>query len=122
MSIITTLENEGHKALTAIEHAGAWLVGAVAQAEVSLSSLEASSPLIAQAIAAGEDSATAHGVPIVAVEDGFNAVMTAAKELASGLTAPPPAPANAAVNPVPQASDPATADPNNPPAPPADGA
>jgi len=108
MSIITTLEAEGHKALTAIEHAGAWLVGAVAQAEVSLLSLEKSSPLIAEAIAAGEASATAHGVPIVAVENVAEAVISAAKELASGLIAPPPA-ANAAVNPAPAATDPAPA-------------
>jgi hypothetical protein len=106
MSIITTLEAEGHKALTAIEHAGAWLVGAVAQAEVSLLSLEKSSPLIAEAIAAGEASATAHGVPIVAVEDGFNAVMAAAKELAAGLTQPPAPAAPAAANPAPAAGEP----------------
>lgn len=91
MSIITTLETEGQKAWTAIEAAGAWLVGVVAQTEHTLTSLEASSPLVAEAVAAGEAAATAHGVPVVAVENIGEAVITAAKELAAGLTVPPPA-------------------------------
>lgn len=114
MSIITTLETEGHKALTAIEHAGAWLVGAVAQAEQSLTTLEASSPLVAEAVAAGEAAATAHGVPLVAVENIGEAVINAAKELAAGLTAqPPPPPAAAEPAPVPAepAPVPAAAEP-----------
>jgi hypothetical protein len=105
-SIITTLENEGHAALTAIQHGAAWLVGKVASAETALASLTASDPIIAEAVAWGEAAATAHGIPIVAVENIFTAIMAAAQELVAGLTAPPPAPV--AANPAtPLPADPA---------------
>lgn len=91
MSVITTLENAGHAALSAVEHAAAWLVGTVATAETSLATLKADSPLVAAAIAAGEASATAHGVPIAAIENVGEEVLAAAKELAAGLASSPPA-------------------------------
>jgi hypothetical protein len=89
MSVINTLENVGHAAMTAVEHAAAWLVGTIATAETSLASLEATSPLVAEAIAAGEASAQAHGVPITAIADAGSAVLTAAKELAADLSSAP---------------------------------
>lgn len=93
MSLIETLEEKGHEALTAVEHAAAWLVGKVATADVSLHALEASSPLVAEAIAMGEASARAHGIPIDAIENVGEAVLDAAKALAAGLSQPAPEPA-----------------------------
>lgn len=104
MSIIDTLENAGKSALTAVEHAAAWLVGKAAQADASLHQLEADSPLVAEAIAAGKAAAESHGVPVDAIENAGLAVLGAAKNLAANLTktaspvpsippVPPPAPA-----------------------------
>lgn len=89
MTIIETLEAEGHKALTAVQHAAAWLVGTVATADTSLHALEATSPLVAEAIAIGEAAATAHGVPVAAIENAGEAVLAEAKTLAAGLAQPP---------------------------------
>ena len=90
MTIIETLETEGHEAMTAAEHAAAWLVGKIAVAEQSLASLEADSPLVAEAIAAGEASAVAHGVPLPAIKTLGGEVLTLANELATGLSSLPP--------------------------------
>jgi hypothetical protein len=88
MTIIETLEAEGHAALSAIQHGAAWLVGKVATAETSLHALEAASPLIAEAVAAGEAAATAHGVPVQAIENAGELVLAEAKTLADGLSQP----------------------------------
>jgi hypothetical protein len=90
MTIIETLEMFGHAQLTNVQHAAAWLVGKVAWGEASLQTLEKTSPLVALAMAAGEASATAHGVPIVAIEGLAGEVLAMAKELAAGLAGPPP--------------------------------
>lgn len=86
MTILTKIEAEGRAALTAIEHAAAWLVGAVATGRHDLSTLEKDSPIVADAIAAGEAAAAAHGVPVAAIDDAGAAVLNAAKDLAAGLS------------------------------------
>ena len=85
MSILAKIETEGRSVLTAVEHAAAWLVGRVAQAEQSLQTLEASSPLVASAIEAGEAYAASHGVPVAAVENVGDAVLAAARTFGSEL-------------------------------------
>lgn len=90
MSIITTIETEGRAALTAIEHAALWLIGIVSTTETSLETIEKDSPLVAQAIAAGEAAAAAHGLPVAAIETIGEEVLSTTKTLAAGLTAPAP--------------------------------
>jgi len=91
-TLFDKIETVGHEFLSAVEHAAAWLVGKVASADTSLHALEAASPLVAEAIAAGEASAAAHGIPVVAIEGAGETVLGLAKQLAGSLSAPPPAP------------------------------
>ena len=93
MSLFEKIENVGHECLTAAEHGAAWLVGQVACAQASLATLEASSPLVAEAISAGIASANAHGVPVGAIENIGDEVLAGAKQLAASLASPPPLPA-----------------------------
>lgn len=88
-TIIEKLETLGHEALDAVEHAAVWLVGKIATASQSLHDLEASDPLVGEAIQAGIASATAHGVPVAAIENAGDAVVAAAKTFAAGLAQPP---------------------------------
>jgi hypothetical protein len=100
MTIVTKLETLGHKALTAVEHAAVRLVGDVATDATALQDVLASSPMYQTAWAAGQASAVAHGIPVVAIEDAFTAVMAAAQQFVTSLKQPapvaPPAPALAA--------------------------
>lgn len=93
LTIVQKLEQLGHKCLDAVEHAAVWLVGNVAKAEQSLATLTADSPWLQVAWASGVASATAHGVPVVEIENVGEAILTAAKQFADGLSqgAPPPA-------------------------------
>ena len=95
-TLFEKIEAVGHEALTAVEHGAAWLVGTVATAEQSLSTLEANSPLVKTAIDAGIASAQAHGVPVGAIETIGEEILALAKQFAGSLTAPPPAPSPAA--------------------------
>jgi hypothetical protein len=90
LSIVEKLEQLGHEALTAVEHAAVWLVGKLAVANASLHDLETTSPWLRSAWDAGLASATAHGVPVVAIENVGEAILTAAKEFAAGLSQPAP--------------------------------
>ena len=91
MTIMQNIETFGHDALTGVERAATWLVGKVAAAETSLHTLEANDPLVAEAIAAGDAWAAAHGVPTTAIETAGEDVLALAKQFASGLSAAPPA-------------------------------
>jgi hypothetical protein len=95
MTIVQKLEQIGHEGLTAVEHAAVWLVGKVAVAEESLTTLTASSPLISEALAAGIASAEAHGVPVVQIENAGETVLAAATAFAASLSQPAPSPAPA---------------------------
>jgi hypothetical protein len=109
LTIVERLEQVGHEALTAVEHAAVWLVGKLATAETSLLALEADSPWLAEAWAEGVKSAEFHGVPVAAIENVGAAIMTAAVSFAAGLqqTAPVVAPVPAPVPvPIPVAAAP----------------
>jgi len=83
-----TLYDRMTAGLTWAEHAALALLRGAALAETSVHTLEATSPEIASAIAAGKAIAEAHGVPVESIED---VVLRLAKEFASG-----PAPGNQA--------------------------
>ena len=89
MSILDKIETQGREALTAVEHGAAWLVGEAAQYRTALADMEASSPMVADALAAGVAFAQAHGVPVVAIENAGAAVLAAAKAFAGELTTGP---------------------------------
>ena len=94
-SILAKLEDVGRAGLTWVEHAALNLVGAVATAEQTVNSLEASSPLVKVAIDAGIAAAQSHGVPVGAIENAEEQVIAAASGVAAALrqTAASPAPA-----------------------------
>lgn len=87
MDLITKLEALGVRAMTAIEHGAAWLVGAAAVAQTDVAALEKESPLVQSAVTAGLALAEKHGVPIIAVEDAGAAVLAMAQQIAA--KAPP---------------------------------
>ena len=100
MSAIFDAAEDGiARAASVVQHSAAWLVGMVAQSQKSLSDLEASSPLVTQAIVAGTAAAVAHGVPVGEIETVAADVLALAKTIAGG--APAPAPATAIASPPP---------------------
>jgi hypothetical protein len=129
MTLLDKVEAEGQAALTAVEHGAAWLVGKAAQSATALSGLEASHPMVAEALQAGNAWAAAHGVPVAAISTAAASLLAAAQAFAGELTtaappaatpvapapAPAPAPAAAAA-PVPDAAPAPTAT-QAPPAP-----
>lgn len=92
-TIIEKIEDLGHEALDAIEHGAVWLVGTIATTASNLNKLEANHPLVIAAIAAGEKSAVAHGIPVQEIMDAGQAILTAAKQFAAGLAQPALTPA-----------------------------
>jgi hypothetical protein len=90
LTIVEKLEQLGHEALDAVEHAAVWLVGTVAKGEQSLATLAAESPLLQAAWRAGVASATAHGVPVAAIENVGSVILEAARQFADGLAQPAP--------------------------------
>jgi len=87
ISIIEKLREYGSKDLTALEHAALWLVGAVANTETSISTLEAASPLVAQAWDAGQTFAASYWMPVLPVENAAEQVLTMAQQVATELAA-----------------------------------
>ena len=97
---LATVEADIAAAATRVEHAAAWLLGMATLARKDLRTLEAQSPLVKDAIVAGEAAAEAHGVPVVAIVTGADAVLVARAAARGnarghhagreGLTAPPP--------------------------------
>ena len=85
LTIVQKLEQIGHEGLDAVEHAAVWLVGNIAKAEASLTALTANSPWIEAAWQSGVASATAHGIPVVAIENVGEAILAAARQFADGL-------------------------------------
>lgn len=90
LTVVQKLEQLGHEALDAVEHAAVWLVGTVAKAAHSLETLTADHPLLQAAWQSGVASATAHGVPVVAIENVGEAILTVARQFADGLSQPAP--------------------------------
>lgn len=73
---------EASKTMTAVEHAAMHLVSAVANGDANLAALSTDHPLIAEAIAAGTAAATAHGIPVLTIEQ---TVIALAKEMSAAL-------------------------------------
>jgi hypothetical protein len=78
---------------TAVEHAVAWLLGMATLAERDIRTLEATSPLVKDAIIAGEAAATAHGVPVARIVTGTEAVLALAQQVGAVPTSPGSGPA-----------------------------
>jgi hypothetical protein len=83
LSIVQKLEQYGHEALTAVDHAAIRLVGFCATTEQSLANLTAESPILKLVWDAGVASATAHGIPVMAIENVFSQVLAAAQAFAT---------------------------------------
>jgi hypothetical protein len=96
LTIVEKLEQRGHDALTAVEHAAVWLVGTAAKSEQSLATLTASSPLLQAAWKSGVASAAAHGIPVTVVENVGEEILAEAKAFASALSQPATPPPTAA--------------------------
>jgi len=77
----STVEADIAAAASAVEHACAWLLGMALLARKDVQTLEAASPLVRDAIVAGEAAATAHGVPVAAIAAGAEAVLTMAQKI-----------------------------------------
>jgi len=78
---MTTVEADIAAAATTVEHAVAWLLGMAQVAETDVRTLEAASPLVKDAIIAGEAAATAHGVPAAAIVAGAEEVLAMAQQI-----------------------------------------
>ena len=93
LTIVQKLEQLGHAVLDAVDHAAIRLVGFCATTEQSLQTLESNSPILKLVWDAGVASATAHGIPVAAIEDVGAKILAAAKAFAEdGLSAPAPLP------------------------------
>lgn len=85
-----------------LKHAVMALLGMAEEAQADVATLEAESPLVRDAIVAGEAAATARGIPVAAIVAGVDTVLAMAKQVAAAqaeVTAPAvpatPAPAKA---------------------------
>jgi len=78
---LTTVEADIAAAATKVEHAVAWLLGMAQVAEKDVQTLEAASPLVKDAIIAGEAAAIAHGVPAAAIIAGAEEVLAMAQQI-----------------------------------------
>lgn len=92
MPLIATIEADIASVATRVQHAVAWLLGMAAVAQKDVQTLEADSPLVKDAIIAGEAAATAHGVPVAAIVAGAEEVLTIAQQI-DAATSPTAAPA-----------------------------
>jgi hypothetical protein len=93
---LATVEADIASAASRIEHAAAWLLGMAALARKDVRTLEAQSPLVKDAITAGEAAAAAHGVPVAAIVTGADAVLSLAQQLEAAPAAATPAAPTAA--------------------------
>jgi len=78
---LSTIEADIATTATTVEHACAWLLGMALLGQKDLRTLEAASPLVKDAIVAGEAAATAHGVPAAALVAGAEAVLAMAQQV-----------------------------------------
>jgi len=92
-----TLEADIAAEASTVVHAAAWLLGMATMAQKDVQTLEASSPLVRDAIAAGEAAAAAHGVPVATIVTGAEAVLALAQQIGAASASPgsiPAAPAS----------------------------
>jgi hypothetical protein len=88
---LATVEADVAAAATAVEHAAAWLLGMALIARKDVQALEAASPLVKDAIVAGEAAAAAHGVPAAAILIGTGQVLDLAQRIETAATSNKPA-------------------------------
>lgn len=91
MNIVETIEAGAASVAAHIRHAALWLIGAAAEAQKEVKALEVSDPLVAEAVAVGSAWASAHGVPMPAIEGATEAVLGIAQAVAAGNAAAAPA-------------------------------
>ena len=72
----------------ALAHAAGWLLAKVQVAQQELASIEASDPLVAEALTAAEAYANAHGVPVAAVQGVESALLALARKVAAPASPP----------------------------------
>jgi hypothetical protein len=90
---LATVEADIATAASSVEHAAAWLLGMAQLARKDVQTLEAASPLVKDAIVAGEAAAAAHGVPVAAIVTGAGQVLDLAQQIETA-SAPKPAAAS----------------------------
>ena len=93
MSLLDTIIAEGAAAISTVRHGAAWLVGASAEAQQDLATMEKDNPLVAAAVTAGLGAAREHGIPTDQITTTAEDVLALAKEIAGPAAAPAPTPA-----------------------------
>lgn len=68
----------------ATAHAAGWLMAKLDAVQGDVTAMEAASPLVAEALAAGKAYATAYGVPVEALETAGEALVALAQKVAAG--------------------------------------
>jgi hypothetical protein len=96
LTIVQKLEQYGHEALTAVDHAAMRLVAFCATTEANLLTIEETYPFVKQALDWGNAAAAAYGLPMVPIENALASVLAAARAFADPPAMPPvPVPAAA---------------------------
>lgn len=85
MSILNTIESEVFSAASVVEHCIASLVGMALVAQKDVQTLEADSPIVKDAIIAGEAAAAAHGVPVAEIATVAGEVLSGAQQVMTAL-------------------------------------
>ena len=96
MSLLDTIIAEGAAGISALRHGAAWLVGASAEAQQDLATMERDNPLVAAAVTAGLGAAREHGIPTDQIATTAEDVLALAKEIAGPAQPAAPAPTPAA--------------------------
>ena len=88
MSIVSTLETDLGDAFAQLKHAALWLVGHEADIQRDITAIESADPAIATAIKVGEAAAAAEGIPVVAITNAAETVLSIAQQItaAQGTT------------------------------------
>lgn len=75
LTIVEKLEQFGHEALAAVDHAAMRLVAFCATTEANLLTMEETYPFVKQALDWGNATASAYGLPMVPIENALAATV-----------------------------------------------
>jgi hypothetical protein len=89
-SIFAKLGVFAETADAALAHAAGWVLAKLSVVQEDVATMEATHPLIVEAIASAKAYAVAHGIPTGALENAGEALLALAQKVAAG---PQPAPA-----------------------------
>ena len=103
-SILNKLGTFMGTADAALAHAAGWLMSKLDAIDTEVASIEASSPLVAQALTAAKAYAVAHGVPVAALDGAESALVALVTKVAASTTPAAPAPAAPVADPAPPAA------------------